>query len=200
MLAIVDAWYRFIYVDVGTNGRASDATVWNNSSLRSCIENGTILLPEDSPLPGTNVSVPHVFIGDDAFPLKRYMMKPYPFRSQNRTQRIFSYRLSRARRTVENAFGILSNRFRVLTPIHLHPAKVEKLLLACVVLHNMLVKENSSHYSPSSSVDVENLDWPQSTSRLESRSLSSLDYNATGTVLTMKQNACERSSASISME
>ena len=94
MLAIVDAWYRFIYVDVGTNGRASDATVWKNSSWRSCIENGTIRLPEDSPLPGTNASVPHVFIGDDSFPLKRYMMKPYPFCSHNRNQRKFSYGLS----------------------------------------------------------------------------------------------------------
>lgn len=101
--------------------------------------------------------MPHVFVGDDAFPLKRYMLKPYPFRSQSRRQRIFSYRLSRARRTVENAFGILSNRFRVfLTTINLHPSKVEKLLLASVVLHNMLTEEHSSEYSPSSYFDSEN--------------------------------------------
>nr|CAI5834076.1 unnamed protein product [Callosobruchus analis]CAI5861679.1 unnamed protein product [Callosobruchus analis] len=42
-------------------------------------------------------------------------MKPYSgFYEKGSKQRIFNYRLSRARRVVENAFGICSTVFRVL--------------------------------------------------------------------------------------
>lgn len=66
-------------------------------------------------------------------------MKPYPHRNLTAEQRRYNYRLSRARRCVENAFGILANRFRVLlNPICLAPDKVDKVVLAACALHNML--------------------------------------------------------------
>lgn len=62
-------------------------------------------------------------------------------------KRIFNYRLSRARRVVENAFGILSNRFRILlTPINLSVDKVESITLAVCVLHNFLIEEKVAAY------------------------------------------------------
>ena len=57
--------------------------------------------------------VPHVFVADDAFTLKPFLMKPYPQRGLNIDQRGFNYRLPRARRISENTFGILANRWRV---------------------------------------------------------------------------------------
>ena len=40
---------------------------------------------------------------------------------------------------VENAFGILESRFRVMrTTIELPPATVREVVLTCVVLHNIL--------------------------------------------------------------
>lgn len=56
------------------------------------------------------------------------------------------YRLARARRIVESAFGILANRFRILlNPINLSVDKVEQITLSCVVLHNFVINENAFH-------------------------------------------------------
>ena len=98
-----------------------------------------------------------MLLGDDAFPLKTYLMKPYSYKHQTEQQRIASYRISRARRTVENAFSIMYNRFRFfLATIRLEPSKVEKIVLACTALHNMLRRNNSDVYCPPGSIDSEN--------------------------------------------
>ena len=53
------------------------------------------------------------FVGDHAFPLRRYLLKPYGYNNLTIKQRIFNYRLSRARRIAENAFGILASKLRI---------------------------------------------------------------------------------------
>ena len=75
-------------------------------------------------------------------------MKPFSHKDMLVERRIYNYRLSRARRVVENAFGIMANRFRVfLTTIALAPHKVDELVLAACVLHNYLRDESvRSHW------------------------------------------------------
>ena len=62
-----------------------------------------------------DVKVQCHLIADSAFPLDRTLMKPFPVRSDMpRNLSLFNYRLSRARCSVERAFGLLKNRFRCL--------------------------------------------------------------------------------------
>ncbi|XP_065661292.1 uncharacterized protein LOC136084684 [Hydra vulgaris] len=72
-----------------------------------------------------------------------HMMKPYAFKNLLTDKLIFNYRLSRARRVVENAFGIASSRFRVFhKPIIANVENVIAITKAVVALHNFLMTEN----------------------------------------------------------
>ncbi|XP_063602319.1 uncharacterized protein LOC134778434 [Penaeus indicus] len=74
MLALVDAHYKFMYVDVGAQGRSSDAGVWDRCKLREYLEKEKLQVPPPDTLPFSDQKVPYVIVGDDAFPLKNYLM------------------------------------------------------------------------------------------------------------------------------
>jgi hypothetical protein len=163
LLALVDANYKFVYVDVGASGRAGDAGVFGESSLKKALGDGTLNLPPPITVEGIPSKICYHIVGDDAFPLTENIMKPYPHRNLDKSKRIFNYRLSRARRVVENAFGILANRFRVfLTTIKLSPDKVVDLVLAACCLHNFMIDNNKHAYT--SALDIEDIDQLQFTS------------------------------------
>ncbi|CAI6358479.1 unnamed protein product [Macrosiphum euphorbiae] len=69
-MAIVDDNYCFRYIDIGCNGRVSDGGVFQNCAIFTALENN--ILPDGG-----------FTVGDDAFPLKTYLLK-----------KIFNYRLS----------------------------------------------------------------------------------------------------------
>lgn len=137
LMAMVGPEYEFLYAEVGANGRNSDGGIWDQSKLKEMLEKESLNLPVPRPLPGRNANVPFVVTGDDAFPLKKYLMKPYPQKNLTPEKRIFNYRMSRKRRISENGFGILANRWRVFRqPIALEPKKVRTITLAAISLHN----------------------------------------------------------------
>ena len=107
-LALVDVKYKFLWVDVGTNGSSSDAQIFNDCDL--CVGNvdGTLDIPDAEPLPSDDCDMPYFLIGDDAFSMRTWLMTPFSARGLPDEERIFNYRLSRARRVVENAFGIMA--------------------------------------------------------------------------------------------
>jgi hypothetical protein len=115
--------------------------IYNNSELKEGLENGTIMgWPRPSPLPNDTQDVSYFqLVGDDAFSLRTYLMKPYGARNMEREYCIYNYRLSRSRRVVENTFGILANRFQVLlTTMNHHHGTVRVIVKACVLLHNIM--------------------------------------------------------------
>lgn len=81
-------------------------------------------------------------------------------------ERVFNYRLSRARRVVENAFGIIANRFRVLlNPIATKLKTVDDIILACCALYNFL-RRKSPFYIQHTNVDIEEITTGNTSRRL----------------------------------
>ena len=139
LLAVVDAEYKFLWVDVGANGSCSDTQVFNSTQLIDMLRNDELGVPEEDALDGDNIPVPYFLVGDDIFALRTWMMKPFAQRNLTDPERIFNYRLSRARRVVENAFGILAHRFGcLLRKLPQHPQTVQKIVMAAVCLHNIM--------------------------------------------------------------
>jgi hypothetical protein len=138
LMAAVDGNYSFLWCSVGHPGSSSDAGIFNRSSLSRKLQNGTLGLPPPEPLPNDDRAINYHFVGDDAFPLERWLMKPYPMRSLTPHQRIFNYRMSRARRIVENGFGITALRWRcMLTTMQQVPTTVTTIVKGCLTLHNV---------------------------------------------------------------
>lgn len=157
LLAVCNARYSFTLVDIGNYGSMNDSGIFNNSNFGKTLLGETMNLPRAQPLEGfTDFSMPYYFIGDEAFALKTWMQRPYPGKSLNEEKRIFNYRLSRARRVIENAFGIMSARWRVLNhSIQASVTTAEKIVQATVCLHNYLRQTNCAAYCPHGFVDSE---------------------------------------------
>jgi len=158
-MAIVNANYQFIMVDVGANGRISDGGVLYYTKFWEKFQNHTLNIPPPSCLTNTVEKYPYVFLGDEAFSLQTNLMKPYSQHDLKNKRRIFNYRLSRARRVVENAFGILASRFGVFQkPINLESDKASIITLACCYLHNFLIENNKHLYCSRNVLITENLE------------------------------------------
>lgn len=146
LLAVSDAHSNFIMVSVGEYGRSSDGGVLKNSQFGRLLHEGKMNIPSPAPLPNEQLPFPYYFIGDEAFPLSENIMRPYPARVLTNEKRIFNGRLSRARKTIECAFGRMSSKFRVLqAKISCEPNKIEKIVKATCILHNFIqTSENIS--------------------------------------------------------
>lgn len=141
LLAVVDADYLFRVVDVGGYGRTSDGGSLWASSFGEGLRDGSLGLPEDAVISGSEHRgpMPFVFVGDEAFPLRRNLMRPFPGRHLPGERRLFNYRLSRARLVVECAFGILSSQWRMYRRVMgVSPTTAETCVKATCVLHNYL--------------------------------------------------------------
>lgn len=144
LLALVDADYRFLAIDVGSYGGNSDGGIFANSALGRALQRGTLNVPPPLELPSAPElgMVNHIIVADEAFPMKPYLLRPYGGKHLEEDKRIFNLRLSRARRISENAFGILTQRFRVYKrPMEVNPDLADSIIKATCILCSYLRHE-----------------------------------------------------------
>lgn len=155
MMAVVDSNYEFLYVSSGCEGSTADGGHWQNTDFKASIDDGSHNLPGFKTLEGVG-NIPYHFTADDAFQMTPRLMKPYSVTDMSVPEDVFCYRLSRARMVVENAFGIIASRFRVLQgTINMAPEAAETIVLAICALHNMLRVTLGKNYISRSSYDHE---------------------------------------------
>ena len=100
---------------------------------------------------------PFVLVGDEAYPLLPILMRPYPRHALTAERRVFNYRLSRARRCIESAFGILTAKFQLLKkPIETDVENAISIVIALCVLHNMIISKEGSYADISSETSSNN--------------------------------------------
>ena len=127
-------------------GKQSDAGILSHSHLgQALLPPNSLHLPDDATITGAEElgPVPYVVVGDEAFPLQRHVMHPYPGRNCTEAEESYNYRHSRARRIVECTFGILAARWRVYhMKLGVAPVTVNQIIQAATILHNMLQRDS----------------------------------------------------------
>lgn len=138
LFAMVSADYTFSFIDVGCDGRASDSTIFKTSELNIAVAKNLLNWPKNG-----------LCVGDEAFPLRHNLLTLFSHRNLELSERVFNYRLSRARRVSENAFGILASGFRVFTtPIAVSVETTEIMVKISCSLHNWLQRSSGNTYFP----------------------------------------------------
>lgn len=150
LLALVDAQYKFLAVDIGAYGKNSDGGILSNSNLGKALEKNKLNIPNDQYFPDANEKLPLVIIGDEAFPLKKYLLRPYPGPQmyEDQKKKNFNDRLSRARKVVEDAFGQLTAKFRIYCRrLNALPRNADTIVMTTCILHNFIKTGATEVYS-----------------------------------------------------
>ena len=135
--AVVDHEFLFRNLCIGWPGSVHDARVLANSSVFKKISNGQLLVGNSAQVQGRPLR-PFI-IGGSAYPLLLWLIKPFSFSSSlSSDQKLFNYRISRARVVVEIAFGRLKAQWRRLSKqINMNIDSAPHIIAACCVLHNV---------------------------------------------------------------
>lgn len=115
-----------------------------SSDLYAKMLDHTLDLPEPQFLNDNRTKMPYFFVGDNIFGLHENLMKPYASSAYlTKRQRIYNYRISRARITIECTFGILTSRWRIFEkPLKCKLKTAESIIMAAALLHNFIITEN----------------------------------------------------------
>ena len=139
LMALVDAEYRFIWASVGAPGNTHDSTLFQSTKLWGRIVDGDAIPNVVQKV--KNVDIPPQILGDGAFQLRTWIMKPHGDAVLSKEKRYFNYRHSGARLVTEGAFGRLKSRFRILhRKCESDKESVKLFGLACVALHNICIE------------------------------------------------------------
>ena len=127
----MDGDSKFLWVDMRAAGSTSDAQIFKHTNLRDKIEDDSIGFPDSESLGTGGPKVNFFLLGDDAFLLMLWLMRPYSSHTIDLKVMVFNYQIRRGRTVVENAFGILTSRFRIFqSSLQQEPPVVYRVVMA----------------------------------------------------------------------
>lgn len=145
---VADAHYKFIYIDVGGYGKQSDGGTFKASDLYRALTERQLQLPPPAALPQSNIVAPYVFIADEAYPLLPFLLKPYSGTNLPVDQDSFNKRLSRSRKSIECAFGILNSKWTLLSKCIDTDVRLADSIVKCIcILHNTIIDREGMEHS-----------------------------------------------------
>ena len=137
-MELVDSHYRFLWGSCGFLGNSHDAVIFRSTDLWNSIKGFIPMIGKTV----RDVTVPPLIVGDSAFPLRSWLLKPYTNAVLTPQQHYFNYCLSRARMVTEAAYGQLEGRWRVLFRKNESSRDQARITtLACMVLQNTCIMQ-----------------------------------------------------------
>ena len=139
LMSLVDAECWFIWASVGAPVKTHDSTLLQSTDLWKIIVGREMIPNVVQQL--EDIEIPPLILGEGAFPLWKFMLKPYGDAILPVDKRYFNYRNGRARLVTEGALGRLKIKFRFLSHKYESNKKTLNLYgLACVLLHNICIE------------------------------------------------------------
>ncbi|OWR53839.1 putative nuclease HARBI1 like protein [Danaus plexippus plexippus] len=117
-MAIVDSNYYYIFIDVGSYSKECDSNIFKETQFWKKLVDNTLNIPSPCSIINTNYILPYVLVADEAFALHANVLRPYGGNELTKEQKIFNYRLTRARRYVDH--------FVLYAEIHVHTKRTTK--------------------------------------------------------------------------
>ena len=138
MQTVVDCDYLFRDVVIGWPGSVHDARVFSNSAI-FMKGNDQKLFPGNLTKEINGEEVSPFILADPAYPLLPWLLKGYPWNNEGqRRGKVFNYRLSRARMTVENTFGRRKGQFtRFSKRVDIEVSTLVSVTHASCILHKL---------------------------------------------------------------
>lgn len=152
LMDVADADTSFTLIDIGDIGRNSDSSVFRHSSIGTQLKAGSLDVPTPTSLPGNTDQdpFPYYCVCDEAFPLLHDLLRPFPKKVLDDAKIIFNFRLSKGRKSVACAFGMLASEFRVFeVPMACKKQCVIAVAKAACVLHNFIRIREGKFQRPS---------------------------------------------------
>ena len=143
--AIVDDQYLFRDVSCKLPGSCHDVDALKESNFYKNV--GNIMPKGSKSIDGKEI--PYVILGDPAYPLLPWLLKNYNYdRNISPEMDSFNVYLNKGRVVVENAFGRLKARWRILCKrSEVNHKFMATIVLACCILHNICEMSKETHVS-----------------------------------------------------
>ena len=131
-------------------GKQSDGGTFSGSTLYQFLADFESTLPKSASFEGSGTEMPFFILGNKAYPLKTFLMKPLARKNISREEHVFNCRLSQARRCAECAFGVLIAKRRLLNKaIEMNVNKAERIVRCVCLLYNIIIDTERTTHNPS---------------------------------------------------